>query len=357
MASQKGGLKTTTHIMTEPILSFSVHSTYRDNDGRLLLPDGLEWNLPGTSHLSYVSIPARDLTSINLCSNQVKQGIVEAHNRWCFAKDLAFRRVEEIQDLSMIGKNHIHVEWMEQHKKDTVIFERRHENLAELIQKAAAAAAAAAAKAKDGSSSSATQVWINGHFVAILQPDTVPQILAELSHVQEQSLTKLTWKQQLLSAELIRIERYFHSYLRNRDQIFDHVMDNLYAMEDITVLDEDTIIGTATLPDWIMGGDLTSRLYVRDEEHETGDIVMLRPLHKDDIATSDRRFRLVKGQDDDKLRLVRAELARLRHLASLEHPFEKSLIVKEQESNDSSSSSSPQVTHRHQTRRPKIFGL
>lgn len=47
----------------------------------------------------------------------------------------------------------------------------------------------------------------------------------------------------------------------------------------------------------------------------------MRPLHNDDISTSDRKFDLKKGQDDEKIALVQAELERLRQLAALDHPF------------------------------------
>jgi hypothetical protein len=47
----------------------------------------------------------------------------------------------------------------------------------------------------------------------------------------------------------------------------------------------------------------------------------MRPLHNDDISTSDRKFDLKKGQDDEKMALVHTELERLRQLAALEHPF------------------------------------
>lgn len=68
-------------------------------------------------------------------------------------------------------------------------------------------------------------------------------------------------------------------------------------------------------------GKLTSRIWVREMKDR---IRFLRPLHGDDIETSDRKFDLVHGKDDQKIALVQAELKRLRHLATLKHPLESS---------------------------------
>ncbi len=98
------------------------------------------------------------------------------------------------------------------------------------------------------------------------------------------------------------------------------MLDNLYALEDVQVLDDRTIIGTATVPDWIMGGDLTSRLWVQQEE-PGGDILCLRPLYNDDTGTADRRYELRRGRDDDKIIIVQKELERIRYLAGLPDPY------------------------------------
>ena len=87
------------------------------------------------------------------------------------------------------------------------------------------------------------------------------------------------------------------------------------------MIDARTIIGTATLPDWIMGGKLTSRLWV--QELDNGNILFPHPLRNDDIETSDRRYLLMKGRDDDKIQVVQNQQNKLRRLASLVHPFVK----------------------------------
>ena len=110
--------------------------------------------------------------------------------------------------------------------------------------------------------------------------------------------------------------------IRGQD-VFDHLLDNLYAMEDSEIIDDKTIIGTATFPDWIMGGELTSWLWIR--ELPNGNIMCLRPLYNDDISTKDRQYELIKGKDDDKIEIVEAELERLRYLASLPCPFEQEM--------------------------------
>merc|ERR1712137_1332637 len=89
--------------------------------------------------------------------------------------------------------------------------------------------------------------------------------------------------------------------------------------EDPHLVDERTLIGTATLPDWIMGGELTSRLLV--QEKQNGNILFMRPLYNDDTRTSDRRYELTHGEDNEKIEIVRKEIASLRFLATLKHPF------------------------------------
>ena len=69
---------------------------------------------------------------------------------------------------------------------------------------------------------------------------------------------------------------------------------------------------------FLFPGTLTSRLWVQEMDDR---IRFLRPLYNDDITTSDRKFELLHGTDDDKIALVKVELHRLRQLAALDHPF------------------------------------
>ena len=70
-------------------------------------------------------------------------------------------------------------------------------------------------------------------------------------------------------------------------------------------------------------GKLTSRLWIHVEDSR---IRFLRPLRNDDINTSDRKFELVRGMDDDKINLVEIELQRLRQLCTLQHPFQEPIF-------------------------------
>jgi len=130
--------------------------------------------------------------------------------------------------------------------------------------------------------------------------------------------------QQLRSAKLclrygkglLRVERFFRGMVRD-EEVFEHVMDNLYALEDPQIIDEHTIIGTATLPDWIMGGQLTSRMWVRDQGST---VLALRPLYHDNVEDNvDRRYELVEGRDDRRIATMRSALRKIRFLASIKH--------------------------------------
>lgn len=168
---------------------------------------------------------------------------------------------------------------------------------------------------------------------------------------------KLTFRK---SRGMIRIERRFVGRIVGQD-IFDHLLDNLYAMEDpqiIDIRDDDnlTLIGTATLPDWIMGGELTSRIWMK--ELENGNILCLRPLYNDNIDTSDRKYELKRGKDDTRIAMVREELERLRYLATLPSPFD----VDEEEVEDNAvlteekKEISP-LELQHKRNRRRLFGL
>jgi hypothetical protein len=312
---------------------FVVHSTFRDYEGRQLLPRGLEWGMNGDSHLSF--LPANDVTEqIDIHDPQVRRGIVEAQNRWSFAKHYDFKNVDDILSLSNSSdaKHGVSVRW--KHTPTQIVTETRRQNVIRLIQDD---------KAADKNGYPA-EVWINGEFVSVLNgPETLAPVLQAISRIKS---LKVSFKR---SDGFIRIERYFTGGLRDRVQVFDHIMDNLIALEDPQALDDCTLIGTATLPDWIMGGNLTSRLWI--QELNNGNILFLRPLYNDDINTSDRRFELVKGEDDEQIRQVQVELKRLRMLASISHP----LVLPETASNGPMSNVTKKLglyrTH------CKVFGL
>jgi hypothetical protein len=222
-------------VRTGGALTFVVHSTFRDKYGGVLHPVGLQWNLPGKSHVTYVPLVASNTDTIGLEDPTVKRGIVEAHNLWSFAREQAFRTVDDIESLSWTGR-HVNVEW---NKTKRVFKEECFTPMAEMIEKDEAR--------KTGSPA---EVWINGRYISTLSgPGTENPILEELSKTKS---VRLAFKRS--DDSLIRIERYFGSYLRDKNEVFDHIMDNLIALEDIKCIDSKTVIGTATLRDWIMGG-------------------------------------------------------------------------------------------------------
>jgi hypothetical protein len=308
------------------MIPFMIHSTFRDHQGRKLVPYGLEWGLPGISYHAFVP-SFHGIQDIDLESTEVRRGIVEAYNRWCFAKDLPFHRVEDIAQISK-SDHHVHVQWNHVQRDERHI---RNQDIKELI------------KLDDAlNGGPPAEVWINGDFVSILTPDTLHEVLEAVARIQS---VKVCFKR---SEGMIRIEKYFRGMIRAY-QVFDHLMDNLYALEDPEILNDSTIIGTATLPDWIMGGNLTSRLWV--QQTPEGDILTLRPLREDDVSTSDRTYRLVKGQDDDKIAIMTEELTRLRHLSSLPSPVAHSHAIVKQAELES------ERARQHRLNRKKKFGL
>ncbi len=94
-------------------MKFTVHSTFRNSRGAKALPHGLEWDLDGESFTAYVAMPTMTTENKEDHPNEntdqqpfmledtpnVRRAIVEAHNRWCFAKDIPFRTVNDIDEL------------------------------------------------------------------------------------------------------------------------------------------------------------------------------------------------------------------------------------------------------------------
>lgn len=281
------------------IQKFFVHSTFRDRFDQPLRPHGLEWGMPGDSHVTYV--PADFPSCIaKEDSVEMRRSILEAHNLWCFAKDLPYKKVEDIESLTFADSQHVLVNW-NQDINPTYPHVSKLQDVSELLQ--------------SDDLTDTPEIWINGVFAQVLSDKAGLNRVLQL--VSGSPTEKLCYKR---SPGLVQIDRYFSGYLRNRTQVFDHILDNLIALEDAEAIDGATIIGTATLPDWIMGGELTSRIWVR-QEPSNGNILFLRPLRNDDLATSDRRFELEKGRDDDKIAVVMEHMKRLRYVASLEHPF------------------------------------
>lgn len=300
-----------------------------------MIPDGLEWGLPGTSVMAYVPLEGSSDVSDNL---EVREAILQAHNRWCFAKDETFRRIEDIESVVSVDENHIRVKWNDtKHLEHTIKFKQPSELLREH-------------KSVIGGQPP-PEVWINGIMIAHLSKDTVAAVLKRVSQTKS---CKVCFKQSE-DGKVIRIDRFFRGGLYHLEEVFDHVMDNLIAMEDPVKLNEKTLIGTATLPDWIMGGLLSSRLFI--QEQPNGDLLFLRPLYNDDIKTSDRRFMLKVGRDDDKIKIVAPELKRLMMLAALPAPAQAASEVPQGVAVSSDDSVESDVSRQHRRNRRKFFGL
>ncbi|CAB9506829.1 expressed unknown protein [Seminavis robusta] len=286
---------------------WTVHSTFRDEVGGQVKPHGLEWHMGGDSILYYapVSPDAKEIIATKgLDNDETRQWLVEAHNRWCFAKDETFKKVQDIEEVQWTPDgNHVEIFWREPELLT------QPEQKFTIAQVSGLVRMDASAKGEEPP----CQVWINGYFAGVLQPNTVDSIVEQVDRIPSK---KLVFRK---SRGIIRIERRFKGMIRGQE-VYEHCLDNLYALEDPQIVDNNTIIGTATLPDWIMGGELTSRIWV--SELENGSILCKRPLYRDDVGTSDRTYWMKKGKDDDKIAVFKEEMARIRYLATLEHPFE-----------------------------------
>ncbi len=272
--------------------------------GQQVKPYGLEWGLDGDSFLTFVPACLKDGgTMPDLNTLESRRGIVEAYNRWAFAKELDFKMVEDIVDITVHNDGiHVQVEWMETHRPCQ---STKHDNMEEALKNDPAA-----------NGGDPAEVWVNGVYEGILNGEM--KSLFSLLLAVKRATGPGTQMSLHRYQGLIRIEKFFRGMLR-KHQVFEHVMDNLITLEDVEVLNSKALIGTSTLSDWIMGGELTSRLHV--EELDNGDLKFVRPLYNDDISTADRRFGLYKGRDDVKIVAIRKEIDRIRFLASLQHPF------------------------------------
>lgn len=337
-------------ILDSDDMMFTVHSIFRNRrTGQKMVPHGLEWDMGGDSLMAYVPIPHHGnkensssgdnndgnstvgstiAAPASVWKNQptpedtpaVRRAIVEAHNRWCFAKDLPYRRVDDIDDLRLARPDddvHYYVKWRDD-GGSAEVHESRLQDVRDVIKSDPSATG----------EKPPSEVWINGVFVGMLRPETLSHVLDEVADTPS---VRLSVKRTGVAAvaddegvgggtahDILRVERRFRGMIRGQE-VFEHVWDNLLALEDAEILDGRTVIGTATVPDWIMGGDLTSRLWV--QETSGGNILFLRPLYNDDVKTADRRYELQRGRDDAKIRMVKSELERIRYLAGLPAPY------------------------------------
>ncbi|KAL3896993.1 MAG: hypothetical protein SGARI_007024, partial [Bacillariaceae sp.] len=223
--------------------------------GRQALPHGLEWNLAGESFVAYVPIPTskenchlvvngnRVLENIHETPPQdtpaVRKAIVNAHNRWCFAKDLPFRSVHEIEALSipkLLNDNktsttksesiHYYVKWKE--ASPDQISSSRLQSPSEVLQRNPSATGDAPP----------AEVWINGVDCGVaLEPSTLPTIVEAVGNTPSLNLSVKMQSSNdgdnVNPKRILRIERYFRGGLRRKQDIFDHLLDNLYALEDV----------------------------------------------------------------------------------------------------------------------------
>ena len=386
-------------------LVFTVHSTFRDKrTGEKMLPSGLQWGLGGTSHVTYVQLSPDHGRTIPLATNQnddntsldavftprMRHALVEAHNRWAFAKHWSFRHVSDIQRIRRVGPSHVQVDWTELKQQRPPVMRRSTlrdvtttDMIVELLEKEVQVLQEQQQDKEEGPLP-VVQVWINGTFVSLLEgPGSLPRILDELQATTSQRLSYKKQDSKHGKVTMIRMERMFRGALRNPNVVLEHIMDNLLALEDPEILDDHTLIGTATLPDWIMGGQLTSRMWIQDtvggglavhtdDEDEDDDaaatrlrdglnsgvVAFERPLYHDDISTSDRTFELRPDTADNvqKIAVVQHELARLRQLAQCTHPLvlERTTTTHEQQQQQQAVENRREQEHRRNRR--KFFG-
>lgn len=293
---------------------FLVLATFRDADQKQVKPFGLEWGMAAQSQVVYVKSPP-DLVDdrnpqkafpadVDTESLEVRREIVAAHNLWSFAKGLRFVTVDDMREVTVDASGRVFVLWRPRLDRET---QSRPPDVAGAIRDDPSAK----------EPGHPVEVWINGRFAAILDgPSTVERVLAAVAQCRSVKLELLR------SDGLLRVERYFRGRPRG-EELFEHIMDNLYGIEDPTIVDDRTIIGTATLPDWIMGGQLTSRIWVR--ENDDGTVTALRPLYDDSIETTDRRYTLLPGTvaDDRRLAVLRRAVSHVRYLSTFAPPVRK----------------------------------
>jgi hypothetical protein len=297
----------------EQPVPFWIHSTFRHNT-KQVKPYGLEWGLDGDSLMTFVPArQGREPPQHDWPSPSCHRGLVEAYNRWAYSKEQEFKTIQDIQDITVHSDGiHVQVEWK---IPNFVPYQYcTPDDVESWITD----------EAQRMDDESSAEVWVNGVYEGRLNGEISSLSAIRLAIQRAQCPGTTLCVKRYSDGGLIRVEKYFRGMLRKRQQVFEHIIDNLIALEDPEILDSKTLIGTATLPDWIMGGNLTSRLHIR--EMENGDLQFVRPLYNDDIGTSDRKFVLSKSSGDaDKIAVVTKELERLRYLATLQHPLARKM--------------------------------
>ena len=223
---------TTMPPMSPAVVPFTVFASFRDPSNVQVKPDGLEWDMPsGLSEICYVRYPplANDSSNTNnsTSSPHVRRGIVEAHNRWSFAKDLPFVRAEDILSMEEDDQGHITVKWVDGISRRTEKTDRYGGTVIEHLENDKAS------KESSDMETAAAEVWMNGMYIGELAGPSTLQPLLDTVNTQLKS-KKVCYRR---SENLIRIEKYFHGMIRGWE-IYEHLLDNLYAMEDAEILDE-----------------------------------------------------------------------------------------------------------------------
>jgi hypothetical protein len=62
-------------------------------------------------------------------------------------------------------------------------------------------------------------------------------------------------------------------------------------------------------------------MWVCEDKKADGGVLFQRPLYHDELESSDRRFELKKGKDDELIQIVQQELQRICYLATLPSPY------------------------------------
>ena len=100
-----------------PPVHFWIHSSFRDHHGhQQVKPYGLEWGMSGESYMTFVPAATSSSSSSSRTtpppsseeggwnSPSSRRGLVEAYNRWAYSKQLEFKTVDDIEDVTVVHK-------------------------------------------------------------------------------------------------------------------------------------------------------------------------------------------------------------------------------------------------------------